>query len=353
METTSLSRAVDDEFAPETAYLNTSTCGLLPRRTVDAVRALAEAIATGRRAGSGDFEAVDAARAGFARLVGVDADRVATGSSVSVHVGLIASSLPAGAEVLVPEGEFSSVVSPFAVRGDLRMRYVPLDGLADAVRTGTDLVAFSSVQSADGRIADLDAVRAAAAAHGARTLLDATQSAGWLPLDAGAYDYTVTGGFKFLLCPRGASFLTVTEEAQRTLPTVFAAWVASDDPGNSTYGPVGRLSPTARRYDEPPAFLSYHGAEYSLALLGEVGIDAVHAHATGLAARMRAGLAGLGHEAVPGESAIVAVPGLGGREPELARAGVMVSNRAGSLRAAFHLYNTEADVDRALEVLSV
>ncbi|MFD4757358.1 aminotransferase class V-fold PLP-dependent enzyme [Streptomyces sp. NPDC058439] len=352
METTSLSRTADDEFAPETTYLNTSTCGLLPRRTVAAVQALAEAIATARSAGSGDFEAVEAARAGFARLAGVDADRVATGSSVSVHVGLIAASLPPGAEVLAPEGEFSSVVSPFAVRGDLKMRYVPLDGLADAVRPGTALVAFSAVQSADGRIADLDAVRAAAAAHGARTLLDATQSAGWLPLDAGAYDYTVTGGFKFLLCPRGASFLTVTEEAQRTLPAVFAAWVASDDPWNSTYGPVERLSPTARRYDEPPAFLSYHGAEHSLALLGEVGIDALHAHATGLAARMRAGLAGLGHEAVPGESAIVVVPGLGGREPGLARAGVVVSNRAGNLRAAFHLYNTEADVDRVLDALS-
>ncbi|MEU6019496.1 aminotransferase class V-fold PLP-dependent enzyme [Streptomyces sp. NPDC047515] len=352
METTSLSRAVDDEFAPETTYLNTSSCGLLPRRTVAAVGELAEALATGCRNGSGDFEAVDAARAGFARLAGVGADRVATGSSVSVHVGLIAASLPQGAEVVAPEGEFSSVVSPFAVRGDLRMRYVPLDGLADAVRPGTALVAFSSVQSADGRIADLDAVREAAAAHGARTLLDATQSAGWLPLDAGAYDYTVTGGFKFLLCPRGASFLTVTEEAQRTLPPVFAAWVASDDPWNSTYGPVERLAPGARRYDEPPAFLSYHGAERSLALLGEVGIDAVRAHATGLAARMRAGLAGMGHEAVPGESAIVAVPGLGGRAPELARAGVVVSERAGSLRAAFHLYNTEADVDRALDVLS-
>ncbi|MFF2326146.1 MULTISPECIES: aminotransferase class V-fold PLP-dependent enzyme [unclassified Streptomyces] len=352
MDTSSLSRTVNDEFAPETTYLNTSSCGLLPRRTMDAVKALAESLASGGRSGSGDFDVVDAARAGFARLAGVGADRVAVGSSVSVHVGLIAASLPTGSEVLAPEGEFSSVVSPFAVRGDLKVRHVPLERLADAVRPGTDLVALSSVQSADGRIADLDAVRAAAAAHGARTLVDATQSAGWLPLDAGAYDYTVTGGFKFLLCPRGASFLTVTEEAQRTLSPVFATWVAADEPWNSTYGPVGRLSATARRYDEPPAFLSYHGAERSLALLGEVGIDAVHAHATGLAARMRAGLAGLGHEAVPGESAIVAVPGLGGREPELARSGVMVSNRAGSLRAAFHLYNTEADVDRALDVLS-
>ncbi|MEU1473391.1 aminotransferase class V-fold PLP-dependent enzyme [Streptomyces sp. NPDC005761] len=352
MMISSLSRAVAAEFAPETAYLNTSSCGLLPRRTVDAVRALAEENTTGRRTGAGDFEAVDRAREGFARIAGVGAGRVAVGSSVTVHVGLIACSLPAGAEVLVPEGEFSSVVTPFAVRGDLRVRYVPLAELADEVRPGTALVAFSSVQSADGRLADLDAVRAAAAAHGARTLLDATQSAGWLPLDAGAYDYTVAGGYKFLLCPRGASFLTVTEEAQHALPPVLAGWVAAEDPWASTYGPVAKLAPDARRYDEPPAFLSYHGAEHSLALLNEIGIDAVHDHATGLAARFRDGLAGLGHEAVPAPTAVVGVPGLGHRAPDLGRAGVMVSNRAGNLRAAFHLYNAEADVDRALDVIA-
>ncbi|MFC9249426.1 aminotransferase class V-fold PLP-dependent enzyme [Streptomyces sp. NPDC057136] len=351
MQTTTLSQAAAAEFAPETTYLNTSSCGLLPRRTVEAVKVLADENAAGTRGGAGSFDAVDAARAGFARLAGVGPDRVATGGSVTVHVGLVAASLKPGAEVLAPEGEFSSVVSPFALRGDLRMRYVPLDGLADAVGPETGLVAFSGVQSADGRVADLDAIRSAAAAHGARTLLDASQSAGWFPLDAGAYDYTVTGGFKFLLCPRGASFLTVTEEAQATLPPLFAGWVSAEDRWNSTYGPVERLASTARAFDEPPAFLAFHGAEHSLALLAEIGTDALYAHATGLAARFRSGLVALGHEPVPGTSAIVAVPRLGARTPELAKAGIMVSDRAGNLRAAFHLYNTEADVDRALDVL--
>ncbi|MEU7733648.1 aminotransferase class V-fold PLP-dependent enzyme [Streptomyces griseus] len=335
------------EFAPEVTYLNTSSWGLLPRRTIAAVKALADENAAGRRVGAGSFDAVEAARTGFARIAGVRPDRVATGSSVTVHVGLIAASLPPGAEVLCPEGEFSSVVSPFALRGDLRVRYAPLDGLAGAVRPSTDLVAFSAVQSADGRVADLAAVRAAAAAHGARTLLDGTQAAGWLPLEAGAYDYTVTGGFKFLLCPRGTSFLTVTEEAQDTLPPLSAG-----APWTSNYGPLERLAPTARGFDEPPAFLSYHGAEHSLELLGDVGADALYAHATGLAARLRAGLAGLGHRSVPGESAIVSVPGLQGRHGELVEAGVAVSAPAGNLRISCHLYNTEADVDRVLDVLA-
>ncbi|MEU2153481.1 aminotransferase class V-fold PLP-dependent enzyme [Streptomyces sp. NPDC019396] len=340
------------EFAPTSTYLSTSTCGLLPRRSVEAVRRLAEEIAAGWAGGSGSFEATEAARASFGRIVGVGAERVAIGGSVAVHVGLIAASLPAGAEVLAPEGEFSSVVTPFVARGDLKVRYVPLERIAEAVGPVTALVALSAVQSADGRVADLAAVRGAARTHGARVLLDASQAAGWLPLEAGEYDYTVTAAFKYLLCPRGASFLTVTEDAQRSMAPAHAGWLAAEDLSRGTYGPVEEFARSARRYDEPPAFLAYHAAEHSLALVEQVGVDRIHAHDTALAARFRRGLTELGHAPVPGESAIVAVPGLGYREPELARAGIVVAARAGNMRASFHLYNSEADVDRALDVLS-
>ncbi|WP_237773180.1 aminotransferase class V-fold PLP-dependent enzyme [Streptomyces luteocolor] len=340
------------EFTPGTTYLNTATCGLLPRRAVEAVRDLAAQLGTGERVGSGDFEKVDAARDSFARLTGVDSSRVATGGSVAVHVGLIAASVPAGAEVLLPEGDFSSLINPFVLRGDLKLRYAPLAELAEAVRPETALVAFSTVQSADGRTADCAAIRAAAAAHGARTLADATQSVGWLPFDAGAYDYTVTGAFKWLLCPRGTSFLTVTEAAQDSLTPLHGGWLAAADGWLSTYGPIGDVAPDARRFDEPPAFLAYHAAAAALPFVEELGVEAIHAHDTALADRYRAGLAALGHTPVPGTSPIVSVPGLGDREPDLRRAGIRAAARAGHLRATFHLYNTEADVDRLLDVLS-
>ncbi|MBR7678920.1 aminotransferase, partial [Streptomyces daliensis] len=70
------------------------------------------------------FAAVDRARAAFGRLAGVPVERVAVGTAVSTHVGMIAASLPTGAEVLVAEGDFSSVVNPFTVRGDLKLRTV-------------------------------------------------------------------------------------------------------------------------------------------------------------------------------------------------------------------------------------
>ncbi|MET9435375.1 aminotransferase class V-fold PLP-dependent enzyme [Streptomyces sp. NPDC006551] len=339
------------EFAPKQTYLNTSACGLLPRRTIEAITLLAEETAAGRPDGAGSFDIVDEARARFARLAGVRPDRVAVGSSVSVHVGMIAQSMPAGAEILFPEGDFSSVINPFTVRGDLKTRFVPLERLAESVRPETALVAFSCVQSADGRTADLAAIRAAAAAHGARTLLDATQSAGWLPLRAGEWDYTVAGGYKFLLCPRGASFLTVTEEAQDSLLPIHAGWVTGEEMWVNSYGPVRELARSARRFDEPAAFLSYHGAARSLALLEEIGIERIQGHNKALAARFRDGLTALGHAPVADVSAVVAVPGLGERQDALREAGILMSARAGNLRASFHLYNGTADVDRALEVL--
>lgn len=126
-------------------------------------------------------------------------------------------------------------MNPFVVRGDLKVRSVPLESLADAVRPETALVAVSAVQSADGRLADLAAVRAAARAHGARTLVDASQSAGWLPLTAAEDDYTVAVAFKWLTCPRGVTFLVVPEDLGGLTP-VFAGWVAGRSPGTAVTG---------------------------------------------------------------------------------------------------------------------
>ncbi|MFF3556929.1 aminotransferase class V-fold PLP-dependent enzyme [Streptomyces tsukubensis] len=337
------------EFTLGSTYLNTASCGVLPRRAVAALEALAGELAAGRPGGAGDYGTVGAVRESFAALAGVDTGRVAVGSSLATAVGLVAQSLPPGAEVLFPEGEYTSVVTPFTARGDLKPRYAPLEGLADAVRPGTALVAFSAVQSADGRIADLAAVREAAAAHGARTLADTSQSAGWLPLCAGDFDYTVTVAYKFLLGLRGVSFLTVTEEAQRTLRPLFAGTFASAD--GALYGPARELAANARRFDESPAYPSFHALVPSLELLAETGTETVHRHVTGLARRLREGLAERGHAPVPGESAIVSVPGLADRVPALAAQGIVTAARAGGLRVSFHLYNTPGHVDRLLEAL--
>lgn len=346
---------VSKEFAPETTYLNSASLGLPPARTVEALRAGIDAWAAGRASGPAYDETVADVRETFARLVGADVTRVAIGSVVSVQVGLVAAALPPGAEVVVADGEFASVVQPFAERPDLRLRTVPLERVADEIRPGTALVAVSAVQSADGRVADLPAIRAAAHEHGARTLLDGTQAVGWFPVAAGDWDYLVCSSHKWLMCPRGVSFLVTAPEAAEQLRALNAGWYAGEDPWQSCYGTIG-LAASARRFDTAPVWPAFVGARTSLRLVEEIGVTAAGAHDTALARRFREGLAGLGrttpdpgHE---GGSAIVSVPGLGHASPALAAAGVEVSSRAGGLRVSFHLHNTEADVDRVLDVLA-
>jgi selenocysteine lyase/cysteine desulfurase len=148
-------------------------------------------------------QAVVLSRRLFSEIVNTDPDRVAVANQTSVFVGVVASSLPEGSVVVAPEGDFTSLLFPLLVQHgrDVTLRTVPLGDLVEAIDEETDLVAFSLVQSADGRRAEVDSILEAAARHGAKTLVDATQAAGWLPIVAEHFDYMVVSAYKWLLCP--------------------------------------------------------------------------------------------------------------------------------------------------------
>ena len=81
-------------------------------------------------------------------------------------------------------------------------------------------------------------------------------------------------------------------------------------------------------------------------LLGIEDLDRaeIEAHALGLASQARAELQ------LPQEpSAIVSIPTAAAEG--LKDAGIRASIRAGAVRVGFHLYNTEDDLDRLLDVL--
>ncbi len=336
------------EFAPTTTYLNTASMGLPPRRTLDA---LDRAHAQWRDAVASppDFDQpVARARAAYSRLVQVPTGWVAIGHQTSPLVGLVASAVPDGAEVLVAGGEFTSVSFPFlaqAGRGVV-VREVPLAELASAIRPQTHLVAVAAVQSADGSLADLAAIGEACRLTGAWSLVDLTQAAGWLPVDATGFDVTVCSAYKWLLSPRGTAFMTVRPERWDDLVPHAAGWYAGDDPWDSIYGAPLRLAPDARRFDASPAWHAFVGTDASLSLLEEVGIARLHQHAVGLADRFRTGV-GL----PPGDSAIVSV-GVDDEAPDLlARHRVQAAFRAGRLRLSFHVSNAPADADLAAAAL--
>ncbi|MEV0004924.1 aminotransferase class V-fold PLP-dependent enzyme [Micromonospora sp. NPDC050980] len=332
----------------EPGWLNTATYGLPPDPVSEAVqRVLAE-----WRTGGVSFEvwdtSVDRSRAAFARLVGVDPADVSIGSAVSQLAAPIAASLPPGATVVVPEGEFTSILFPWLVQEErgVRVRTVPLAGLVDAIDAGTDLVAFSLVQSADGTVAAYDEIVSAARAHDALVVVDATQACGWLPFEAGRADAVLVGAYKWLMAPRGAAFAYLAPALRERLRPDAAGWYAGRDPHASFYGLPLRLADDARRFDISPSWLCYAGAAPALELLADLDLAAVRDHDVALANRF---LAGLGRP--PGDSAIVTVEVPGASE-KLDAAGVRAAVRAGRVRASFHLYTTEADVDLALDALT-
>jgi selenocysteine lyase/cysteine desulfurase len=328
-------------------YLDTATYGLPPLATVERSHRVIEEWADGDVVWRTWNDAADEARRLFASLVGVAAGSVAVGTSTSGFVGVVAAGVTDGTEVVVPEGEFTSLLFPFLVQAarGITVREVPLEALADAVGPRTGVVAWSAVQSSDGRIADAAAVLQAARAVGALTVVDVTQAAGWLPLLLDGVDAAVCSGYKWLCCPRGTAFMVTSPRLRAEVLPHSANWFAADDVHAGYYGSPLRLAPDARRFDVSPAWFSWIGAVSSLGALAEVGVGAIHRHDAELADALRVAL-GLD----PAGSAIVSIHG-DHVERSLAAVGIKASTRANGCRLAFHLYNDHDDVAAAATAL--
>src|SRR5207244_4048707 len=180
----------------------------------------------------------------------------------------------------------------------------------------------------------------------ALVVVDATQATGWLPFDGSLADVVVCGAYKWLMGPRGSAMAYLAPSVQERLTPYAAGWYAGEDVHGSYYGPPLRLATSARRFDISPSWFSYVGTAPALELVEELGVAAIGEYNVGLANRF---LTGLGRP--PGRSTIVTVDVPGAQE-RLASAGVRAAVRAGQVRASFHIYSTEADVDLALNALT-
>ncbi len=341
--------------APGRTYLDVATYGLPPRETV---RALRRAVAAWQR-GTGRWiedwdSAAEACRASFALLIGASTGEIATQPAVSVAVATIAASLRPGDEVVVPDNEFTSVLYPLLVaeRRGVRVRQVPLGGLPDAIHAGTTLVATSLVQMQTGLAAPLAEIVVAARAHDTRILVDATQAIPMFPSLPGHIDdidYLVCAGYKHLLSPRGVAFLYVREGAWDTLPPIDANWRAGDMPYGRYFGGPLQLAPDAARFDVSQAWFSWVGARESLRLLVEWQAAGAMEEVQALATRLADGLG-----VQDPRTTLVCVPVTNDKAAAraLRAARIRVSVRGTSLRISPHVYNSMADIDRAIRVIA-
>jgi selenocysteine lyase/cysteine desulfurase len=249
---------------------------------------------------------------------------------------------------LAPKNEHNSNLIPYlnqANRG-VTIEYVPLSELASKTVKGITLVTCSAASFLTGEVADIDAIREATRAVGALFCLDATQACGWLPLDGNSADIVACSVHKFLCSPIGGAFLVMRPELAARIKPVTPSWVACKDSLAPPNGTDFDLAEGARKFDTVPNLVSMVGAQRSIDLITQIGVHKIYQHNLELANRFRDGI-GL----PPSNSAIVTIFRPGAVE-QLARANIRAMEWCGNLRVSFHYYNSEEDVNHALDVLA-
>jgi selenocysteine lyase/cysteine desulfurase len=338
-----------------TPYLDTAGYGLPPTATVEVLREALDTWQGGTANWIKDWDSAgDRCRVLAAAQLGTVSDNVALLPAVSVGVGLALSHLGAGDEILLPDDEFASVMLPALAAADahgVHIRRVSFEDLAASIRPETTLVATSHVRSNDGRVQNLSALVSRAKAVGARTLVDATHSAGVLAIDTDTLgiDVVVAAAYKHLLCPRGVAVMSVAPDLLQSLNPWLASWRSAAEPYAHFYGgSLAVLADTAARLDVSLAWHAWVGAEQSLEFLSRIPIEERSRWCVGLADHLadRLGVSRTG-------SSILAVRVK--RESEARRGlsnhGIVASGTNGLIRLSFHLYNDVEDADAAAAAL--
>ncbi len=359
------------------AYLNAASVALMPRMAADAILDWQEDLATrgtvhfDEEAEAKVFDDLHRAAGG---LLGAQPDEIAGASNASEALCSVAWALSPGADrnVVSARVDHPTTVYPWSRVARLTgcdVRLAPdKDGiidpneLMDLIDDRTSVVCVSHVQYSTGQRLDLAALAQVAHSHGAILVVDATQSAGAVPIDVVAehIDVLVASGYKWLCGPFGAAILFVRRDLHDSLEPGLVGWRSTEQVWDFRADQLEWAS-SARRFEF--GTMAY-GCAIGLALATEhlldIGIEKIHNYNLALAGRLAEGLAELGAEFVTPsaadlKSSIVTVrfprydPGQIARR--LNEEGVVVSPRIGAIRLSPHLYNTADDIDRALTTL--
>ncbi len=353
--------------------LNNCSAGPIPQRGIDARRECERVWTTHGNPWEAWLERVNEAKARFADLINATPDEIAVLSSATGGLARVADALDYDDrdEVVVSDLEFPTV--PQFWRGQesrgatVRVAEspdgvsVPVEAYDAVVGEDTRLVCTSHARSFTGSLLDVRAL--ADVVHDADGLLvlDAYQSAGVVPIDVDemGVDVLVSGTLKFLLGGPGIAFLYVDERVVEDLEPASVGWFGVDDVfafRTEDYD----LAPGARRFElgTPPAPNAYAAAA-GMDLIAEVGVGAIRERVTELTDRLIAGADERGFpvrtpRAAERRGGVVNVQVDAPEETAGAMldAGFDVTTRAGGVRLAPHFYNTDDEVERALDVLA-
>ena len=365
----------------EVTHFNHAGASLMPQPVLDALLGHLE-----REARIGGYEAeaeaadrLQAVYASLATLLNAAPDEIAVveNATRAWDMAFYAIPLAPGDRILTSVAEYGSNALAFlqVARRGVRVEPVPNDehgqlSLAALERMLDDrvkLVAVSHMPTNGGLLQPAAAIGRLARQAGALFLLDATQTAGQLPLDVAALgcDLLAATGRKYLRGPRGIGFLYVRRPLIERLEPPFLDIHAAEWIGPDAYD----VRPDARRFENwesnVAAKLGLGAAvDYALAL----GLDAVWQRVHAQAALLRDRLAAVSGVAVRDLGAVkggIVTFTVDGVEPIDVQAAlraqainVSVSSRSSTrwdmearnltalVRASVHYLTTDDEIDR-------
>ena len=361
------------------AYLNAANVSLMP---VSAAKVMTDWQMDVAVNGSNNFNdlaedtAFDGLREQGAKLFHCMSEDIAGGSSCTELLSSIAWAImpKEGENVVSTDIVFPSTVYPWTrishhTGCEIRLAkgrdgYTDINEIIKCVDKNTAAISISHVEYTGGQLYDLRKLADVAHANGALLVVDATQSAGTIPIDgpkSGA-DVIISGSYKWLCGPFGAAVMYLAPQLQSKLEPGFV--------GFRSHNNMWDLSPdrleypdSAKRFEGTTmAFGCIKGLEKSIEYLNDVGIENIYEHNMQLADMLIEGLKELGAEIfspmdISERSSIVTcmVDGFDAMEiiHKLKERSVIAHKRQDFVRFAPHLYNSEDDIRRAINELKI
>ncbi|MCG8347733.1 MAG: aminotransferase class V-fold PLP-dependent enzyme [Chloroflexales bacterium] len=363
-------------------WLNCAHQGPLPRIAAEEAREAIDWKIAPYELTTERFNSVPARlKSALAQLVGASENEIILGNSASYGLHLLANGIPwrQGDEVLVVAGDFPSDILPWlrlekqGVRVRLLRPQSPLPDPAElrgAISSRTRLFCTTWVHSFSGFAADLDGLGSVCRQHGVTFVVNASQALGARSLDVRVVplDAVVSVGFKWLCGPYGTGFCWIKPDLLESLQYNQAYWLAkmtADDlgrEGGEVHLPEGL--PTARTYNVfgTANFFNFKPWAASVEYLLKQGIERIAIYDQRLVEQFVSGINPKKYDLtspLSGETRSTLVfishrDAMHNNEIhlKLKAAGIEAAYRRGKLRFSPHLYNTSADISKALAVLN-
>lgn len=363
-------------------YLNAAGQAAMPRIALEAVqRSLEWKKFPYSMTDAAELDLPRGVRSSIATVIGANPEEIAVTTGASSGLIALAYSMAwnRGDEILTAYREFPlqyTTWRPMEQREGItlkvirpRDRWITADDFIAALTPKTRLVSASLVRFDDGSMLDAAKLGAACRAQETVLALDVSQSCGAMAMNVNELgaDFITCSGYKWLLGPYGTGFFWASSALLDRLRPGPYYWQGIA--GMTNYDALIFENPQAaggaRPWDasETASYFNLAGWGASLNFLQQVGIETVAAHNQALITRLRDSLSS--DRCVWTSPADPAHRGpygcFAGRSAEQTQAlyqrmkeeKLYASLREGNIRVSTHLYNTEDDIDKLIDVISL